>query len=280
MDIVERDVGQIPVSIGTSLAFEGLMNIHPNQPQQPTNNKTIQSVWVNLRTLARNLFSAVATDKADDLDYSASVQVLMNEVQVLPIALKQLGFTGKIRFYLASKDAVRWMLPKAKWKETKGPKAIAMEMFERFVAIELYQQMKTAKMDVFEIDTRPKSGEGIVALLTHYPHELLWKPQFARLLLLESHTGKIKTYNTWYTKLNGLKDKDNDYSMPFTEFTLQVFGDGLLVAPQEPIKLRKELKQLSTDKKWTGITGQEKLYHDVMSSGTKELQELYKKLRK
>ncbi|QBJ02597.1 hypothetical protein MZD04_gp068 [Pseudomonas phage Psa21] len=277
MDIIERDVGQIPVSIGTSLAFEGLLGIHPNQPVQPTNVKTIQTVWVNLRTLARNLFQAVPTDKALELDYTNSVAVLLNETQVLPVALSQKGFTGKVRYYLASKDAVKWSFPKANFKELKSPKQIAFDMFERFVSIELYQQMKELKMDVMEIDMKPKSGEGIVAIMTHYPHELLWKPQFSRLLLLESHTGKLKTYNTWYTKLNGISE--NEYPMPFTEFTLQVFGDGELIAPQQPRSILKELKELSKAKKWTGITTPDKLYHDIMGS-SKELKDLYKLLRK
>lgn len=276
MNIIERDVGQIPVSIGTSLAFEGLLGIHPNQPKQPTNNKTIQSVWVNLRTLARNLFAAVPTDQVDNVDYSAAVTVLLTEVQVIPAAMQQRGFTGKIEYYMASKDAVKWAFPKATFKETKGPKALAMEMFERFVAIELLQQMKALRIPVREIDAKPKAGEGIVALLTHYPHELLWKPQFSRLLLLESHTGKIKTYSTWYTKLNNI---DDDNPMPFTEFTLQVFGDGVMIAPQQPLKLRRELKELAKAKKWTGITSPDKLYHDVMSS-TQEMRDLYKRLRK
>lgn len=277
MDIIERDVGQIPVSIGTSLAFEGLLGIHPNQPKQPTNVKTIQTIWVNLRTLARNLFQAVPTEKALDLDYSNSVAVLLNETNVIPVALAQHGYTGKVRYYLASKDSVKWSFPKANYKEIKAPKQIAFDMFERFVCIELLEQLKAAKIDVLEIDQKPKSGEGIVALLTHYPHELLWKPQFSRLLLLESHTGKLKTYNTWYTKLNGIKE--NEFPMPFTEFTLQVFGDGELIAPQQPRSLLVELKELSKNKKWTGITTPDKLYHDVMSS-SKELRELYKKLRK
>jgi hypothetical protein len=277
MDIIERDVGQIPVSIGTSLAFEGLLGIHPNPPKQPTNVKTIQTVWINLRTMARNLFQAVPTDKAMEMDYTNSVAVLLTETQTLPVALAQQGFTGKIRYYLASKEAVKWMFPKANFKKAETPKQLAYEMFERFVAIELYQQMKAANMDVMEIDQKPKSGEGIVAILTHYPHELLWKPQFSRLLLLESHTGKLKTYNTWYTKLNGIKE--NEYPMPFTEFTLQVFGDGQLIDPQQPRKIREELKQLSKDKKWTGITTPDKFYHDIMT-GSKELKDLYKLLRK
>lgn len=278
MNIIERDVGKIPVSIGTSLAFEGLLGIHPEPPMQPTNVKTIQEVWVNLRTLARNLFQGMSTDDALDVDYNSAVSVLTTEVQTLQIALVQLGYSGKLRFYLASKDAVKWSFPKAKFKEAKTPKQIAYNMFERFVCIELLAQLKELNVPVMEIDAKPKGGEGVVALLTHYPHELLWKPQFSRLLLLESHTGKLKTYNTWYTKLTGLKSKDVDYPMPFTEFTIQVFGDGQTLDSQ-PRKLRDELKELSRVKKWTGITTPDKLYHDIMGS-SKELKDAYKLFRK
>lgn len=278
MEIIERDVGKIPVSIGTSLAFEGLLGIHPDPPQQPTNVKTIQAVWINLRTMARNLFEAVPTEQALSIDYTAAVSVLLTEVQTIQVALTQYGFTAKIRFYLASKDAVKWTFPKAKFKEAKTPKQLAYTMFERFVCIELLQQMKALKIDVMEIDTKPKAGEGIVAILTHYPHELLWKPHFSRLLLLESHTGKLKTYNTWYTKLTGLKTKDVDCPMPFTEFTIQVFGDGQTLEGQ-PLALRRELKELAREKKWTGITTPDKLYHGIMNS-SKELKDLYKLLRK
>lgn len=278
MDIIERDVGSIPVSIGTSLALEGILGTHPEKPQQPTNVKTVQTIWINLRTLARNLFQAVPTESALSVDYTNAVAVLLKETQTIPVAMAQQGYTGKIRYYLASKDGPKWSFPKAKFKEAKTPKQLAYDMFERFVSIELYQQMKAEKADVMEIDTKPKSGEGIVAILTHYPHELLWRPQFSRLLLLESHTGRLKTYNTWYTKLNGLKSKDVDYPMPFTEFTIQVFGDGQTLDSQ-PRKVRDELKELSKTKKWTGITTPDKLYHDIMS-GSKELKDLYKLLRK
>lgn len=278
MEIIERDVGQLPISIGTSLAFEGLLGIHPQKPEQPTNVKTIQQVWVNIRTLARNLFEAMPTEKALGIDFTAAVGVLLTEVQTIQIALTQYGCSSKVRFYLASKDAVKWTFPKAKFKEAKTPKQIAYVMFERFVCIELYQQMKALNIDVMEIDAKPKPGEGIVAILTHYPHELLWKPQFSRLLLLESHTGKLKTYNTWYTKLTGLKGKGVDCPMPFTEFTIQVFGDGQTLEGQA-LSIRKELKELATEKKWTGITTPDKVYHGIMN-GSKELKDLYKLLRK
>jgi hypothetical protein len=277
MDIIERETGTIPISIATSLALEGVLGTHPDNPKQPSNPKTIQEIWINLRTMARNLYQAMPSDKAMELDYQAAVDLLVQEATTIKVAMAQGGFTGKIRYYLAAKDAVKWMFPKANLKEAKTPKQLAYEMFERFVSIELYQRLKDEKeVDAFEIEMNPKFGEGIVALLTHYPYELLWKPRFSRLLLLESHTGKLKAYQTWYTKLTGLKD--GEFPMPFTEFTLQVFGDNVSIASQ-PLKYREELKTLSKEKKWSGITTQEKLYHDVMS-GSKELSNLYKMLRK
>ncbi|MFO5855027.1 hypothetical protein, partial [Klebsiella pneumoniae] len=80
------------------------------------------------------------------------------------------------------------------------------DVYERFVSIELYQKLKDTDLITMEISNKPPKVEGTVLLLTHFPHELLWKPHFNRLLLLESHTGKIKTYNMWYNKLNGLKE--------------------------------------------------------------------------
>lgn len=277
MDIIERETGSLPISIATSLALAGILGTHPDSPRQPTNVKTIQAVWINLRTLARNLYQAMPSADAISMDYSEAVNVLVDEVRVIQTAMAQGGFSGKIRYYLVAKDAVKWLLPKANFKEAKTPNQLAYEMFERFVSIELYTRLKAEKnVDVFEIELNPKFGEGVVALLTHYPYELLWKPRFSRLLLLESHTGKLKAYQTWYTKLNGLKE--NEFPMPFTEFTLQVFGDGVMVAPQA-LKYRNALKDLSKVKKWSGITSQEKLYHDVISSGP-ELSDLYKTLRK
>jgi hypothetical protein len=275
MDIIERDVGSIPVSIGTSYAFEGLLGTHPNPPRQPVDVKTVKEIWVNIRTLARNLFEAVKTDKRDSLNYEQAVEVLLKEVETIPAALLQKGFTAKVRFYLATKDGVRWNFPKANFKEAKTPKQLTYDMFERFVAIELAARMKAEDMDIMEIDQKPKGGEGVVTLLTHYPHELLWKPQFTRLLLLESHTGKLKTYQTWYTKLNGIKE---DTPMPFTEFTLQVFGDSVMIDKQ-PKAICDELKELAKTKKWTGITSQDKVYHDVMGA-SQELRNCYKLLRK
>lgn len=275
MDLIEREVGQIPVSIGTSLAFEGYLGTHPNPSKQPIDVKSVKEIWVNLRTLARNLWSAVPTSEVANLNPAAAVDVLMQEVQTIPVALAQSGARAKVRYYIAGKDAMKWMFPKATFKEAKTPKQMAYEVYERYAAIELAQRMKAEGIEVIEINKKPPPSEGTVALMTHYPHELLWKEHFQRLLLLESHTGKFKPWQMWYTKLNNIKE---DTPMPFLKYTIQVFGDGVDLVPQ-PRAIVGQLRQLAITKKWSPVTTEGKLYHDIQAYGSKELKESYATLR-
>lgn len=274
MDLIEREVGKIPVSIGTSLAIEGYLDIHPNQPKQPIDVKTVKEIWINLRTLARNLWQAVPTAEVANLNPAAAVDVLMQEVQTIPVALAQAGARAKVRYYITGKDSMKWTFPKAEFKQAKTPKQMAYEVYERYASVELYRRMKDEGIEVIEIERKPPSSDGTVALLTHYPSDLLWKEHFNRLLLLESHTGKLKPWNLWYTKLHNLTEAN---PMPFNRFTLQVFGDGVDLIPQ-PRNIIGQLKQLALTKRWSPVTTDSKMYHDIQS-GSKELKEAYAKLR-
>lgn len=275
MDLIEREVGQFPVSMGTSLAIEGFLGIHPNQTKPPIDVKTVKEIWVNLRTLARNLWSAVKTERLNVVNPAQAVLVLMQEVQTLPVVLAQAGSRTKVRYYISSVDQIKWTFPKATFKTAKTPKQMAYEVYERYTAIELYKQMVAEGLDVMEIKKIPPKSEGTVLLFTHFPSELLWKDHFQRLLLLESNTGKIKPWNLWYTKLNGVKE---DTPLPFDKFTLQVFGDGVMIEPQ-PRGIKAQLKTLAEAKRWSPITKPDKMHYDITHHGTKELKEAYLTLR-
>lgn len=275
MYLVEREVGQIPVSIGTSLAFEGYLGIHPNQPKQPIDVKSVKEIWVNLRTLARNLWSAVPTAEVSNLNPAAAVDVLMQEVQTIPVALAQAGARAKVRYYITGKNSMKWMFPKAQFKEAKTPKQMAYEVYERYTSIELAQRMKAEGIELIEIDRKPPPSDGTVALITSYPHELLWKESFNRLLLLESHTGKFKPWQLWYTKLNNVKE---DTPMPFSKFTIQVFGDGADIVPQSRA-IVAQVRLMAQNRKWSPVTAESKVYHDITTHGSKELKEAYATLR-
>lgn len=275
MELIEREVGQIPVSIGTSLAFEGYLGIHPNQPKQPIDVKSVKEIWVNIRTLARNLWSAVPSSEVSSVNPAAAVDVLMQEVQTIPVALAQYGARAKVRYYIAGAQVMKWMFPKAIFKQAKTPKQMAYEVYERYTSIELAQRMVAEGIELIEITNKPPANDGTIALLTHYPSELLWKDSFNRLLLLESHTGKFKPWQMWYTKLHNITEAT---PMPFTKFTIQVFGDGGDLAPQ-PRQIVGQLKQLAESRKWSPVTSESKVYHDIQSYGSKEIKEAYALLR-
>lgn len=199
----------------------------------------------------------------------------MQEVQTIPVVFQQAGMKVKVQYYISSTDQIRWTFPKATFKQARTPKQMAYEVYERYTAIELYKQMVEEGLPVIEVKKLPPKVDGTVAMLTHYPSELLWKDQFARLLLLESNTGKLKPWNLWYTKLNGVTEGT---PLPFDKFTLQVFGDGVMIEPQ-PRGIKAQLKTLAESKRWSPITKPDKMHYDIGTYGTKELKEAYATLR-
>lgn len=276
MVLINRETSTFPVSIGTALAFEGLVGIHPNQPKQLVNNKTINEIWVNLRTLVRNLYSAVPTGEVSTLDPNASINLLYEELKLLPDLLRQNGLNIKVVPYVAPLIEIEYMFPKAAYKRPRTPKQIAYRFYEDYVSEGLHELLKSSGDELLEIGRKPAKNNKNVALLTHFPHELLWKDLFSRLLLLESHTGKIKPHQEWYTKLHALKADSRP--LPFNRFTLQVFGDNVVINSQ-PKNIRSHLLQLAIERKWSPVTTQDKFYHDITTYGTKELKENYRLLR-
>lgn len=276
LSLIDRETGTVPLSIGTAFAFEALFGIHPNQPKQTVNVKTINEVWINLKTLARNLYNAVPTAKATSLDLNTCIELLYSELELIPIVMEQHKLNIKVRPYISLIQDVKYAFPKALFKELKTPKQMAYQFFEDYVTEGLYKLLKDKKSDLIEVSRKPDRTNKAVALMTHFPHELLWKSQFDRLVLLESHTGRIKPYNLWYTKLHSVK-KDTR-PIPFNRFTLQVFGDGVLIDPQNK-NIRAQLLQLAENKRWSPVTTPDKFYHDITTHGTKELIECFKLLR-
>lgn len=267
MEFVDREVGQFPLSIGTSLALEGLLHIHPNQPRQPSGYKSIRTVWVNLRTLIRNLHAAMTAEKARKLKYEDATFVIMEELKTIPEVLRQHGRNIDVVFYYSDLNELKWMFPKALYTKPKTERQIYYDTYERMVLSMLLTHLREQGMPVTAVKRNPENVNAVAAILTHYPHELLWKPQFERLFLLESHTGKLKMYNHWHTKLNGIKEET---PMPFNQYTLQVYGEGVLFMAQ-PKTIRDELKQLSEYRRWSAVTSYEKVKGDIATLGSREL---------
>lgn len=273
---VDRELGQLPVSIGTSLALEGLLGIHPGNPDQPSGYRTIRSVWVNLRTLVRNLYQAIKSENLKRFSFETAAHVVLDEIRLIPEVCRQHGSTAEFTFYYQELKELRHKFPNATFKVPKTEKQNHYDNYEKVVTAAVVSFLLQNKFPLVVIRASAPAHAKVTALLTHTPSDLFWKSSFDRLFLLESYTGTLKTYNAWFTKLNGV---DKKTPMPFNPFTLQVFGDNA-VFDSQPKKVRDELKQLAETKHWTGITNEPKMVSDIQTYGSRELKNTYATLMK
>ena len=79
-------------------------------------------------------------------------------------------------------------------------------------------------------------------------------------MLLESHTGKIKTRVEWNSKYYPYPSGDMSI-LPFNRTLLLVFGDKIQFSPNE-MKLRQYVMGAAVKGKWTPLTTREKMLND------------------
>lgn len=254
----ERETGQIPVSIGTSLAIESILGIYP---EKETNNPAIRKIddlWINVRTLLRNMIGAVPTEDKVSLDPNDLINSLKEEMVIIKDVIdKQSLNQVNTTFYICSfrsllKDFKRAVLKFPKTERQKFIHAIEKHVVDFFLKEEDNEFFKK-----FDINIKTKSRKTL--MLTHQPIDLLSRYGFIQLRLLESHTGNIKGPTEWTTKLTGGK---NLTRIPFNKLTLQVFGDGEMFSTF-PMKLKKELIEIAEKEKWTFNTTMEKMRYGI-----------------
>lgn len=271
MSYVERELGELSVSIGTSLGIEGYFGTHPNQTPIPPSAKQLNNVWINVRTLVRNYFAAFTSDNLKKITLDQAISELIQEMETLGSWFAgQRNGRDQVTFYHAPLDDIKWMFPGAKHRRPKTEK----QHFIHHLESKTVEALMEHTTGVLTIIRRPPPTSIKVAVMTHHPHELLWRPLFDLMYLLESHTGKLKGFGEWYTKLNTVRREDN---IPFNSTMLQIFGDGTLFDGQ-PKKMRDEVKQIALTRKWSAITTNEKLNDDIRRYGSGELSTLVKQL--
>lgn len=271
MEYIDRETGQIPISIGTSLALEGFYGSHPNQPKRPSGSGRISQIWINLRTIIRNYYASMTSENARKATIEAGVSVILQELDTLfGLQHQPTQKPTKIVVYLNDLEDLEWHYPNALHKKPKTERQVYYHTVETMVLDQLLKHIDETKYPIVKIHYKPPSTTAVIGLLTHYPHELLWRYEFETIFLLESHTGKLKPFSQWYTKLKGVKPEDQ---IPFNKLTLQIFGDNDTFEAQ-PKKVRDEIKQIALTRKWNPITTMEKIKDDIRRFGGEEIKRL------
>lgn len=277
-----REFGQIPISIGSSLALEGAFGILEDNPNPRPIINNVDVLYVNLRTLIRNMVGAVAAEKLVDVLPEDLANALLNELTVLEQAVS--SYTkGRVSVvpYLCNYRGIPKRFPFAILKAARTELQQRAAMREENTVIEFKEIIKRHGYNkLVETDIDLPHDNRRVLIMTSYAVDLLQKYKFSSLTLLESHTGATKPPAMWNTKLTNGKELSN---IPFDQMTLQFFGDGSNLFTGFPIKPRRKLLEIAEKNRWTTMTTKDLIISHVKKAYEPELEllitNLYSKAR-
>lgn len=273
---VQREFGELPITFSTSNAISSFLgssnNFVSNKPRPVTE---CDGIWINVRTLARNILSAVDKDtksKLQPTDYAVAVH---EELEVIFSSLEKYRNCRLIP-YIPSYESLSIYYPNANLFEVSTDIQKAKAKLDNDIFKAIVNMKSSLPGFVIETDCKfPDLRLHKVVVLTHNPVDLISFPDGVEIQLLESHTGLLKPKYQWYTKL---KNGSSLFKIPFNRAMLQIFGDNSQMF--NPIKpdLRKAILEVADLEKWTQFTTPDKINKSIERNIDQATANLVKKL--
>ena len=266
--VYERTVSAFPFSTGTSLAFESLFegkneSIDPErQIPQKVNITDYNELWINCATLFRNLYTAIPRDRVHDTVSRDCVDALADEMsQIHELVNEESQGKTRVIYYICS---YRGLEQEFKGAVRRTPNTDKQKFYQKLMDETLNRLVRrvkeTQELLIREFNVTFYPDERIKALIiTHYAVDLLSAKRFRSLDLLESHTGVLKKFNTWYTKYYNGKEL---MMIPFNEYLIKFFGDNDLIVPFH-FKVRRVIQEVAEQHKWNYATSMSKVRADI-----------------
>lgn len=258
--LANRAVGKYPISVATSLALESALNEHPELKHKDVPLRKYKQVWVNLRTLFRNLHGSMEPAVANWLDWRGYVIGLYEDMSGISQLLSDHGVEA-VFYYSNYKDIqLKYRHALVRADSTDKQKEYTAVLNKAIEEI-LKNEGPNGRVRLFDLKlkhpTREQYPESMI--VTHYAYDLLSASEFKDLVLLESHTGAIKPKAQWHTKFLNGKDLAQ---IPFNEAFLQVFGDSQTFRPID-IKVRRDILAVAEKYKWSSVTTRDKVMYGI-----------------
>lgn len=235
----------MPVSIGTAMIVESEFS---------DTKKWHDRVYINLRTLLRNIIHAIPTEDRDVLQADDVLDALIKEMHVLNEVLPEYKPGVTVGYYLPDYSDIF-----KKFKRGNPRLNYTPRMKEDIIMAEkVFRKLEQRKEDEQPLPEYDTCGWELdkhhlsTTLLTSYPSDLLSQYRFPRCNLVESHTGRVKERKHWSSKLNHTENDDMS-TIPFNKFTLTVFGDGVLFLVSNR-KVKKLVLGLASRDQWNYLT--------------------------
>lgn len=236
-----RALGALNMSVGTSLAFElGGDSV-----------KSADTLLFNLRTLVRNAMQSYEGDEATNIKPDQLVKDVENDLILISKWVEE-NRRGKPIQLIVYYPTYKGIKSKFKHADHYVPKEKSKKEEQLKVLGQVAEAVakKYAKLIVeTDVDLPAFTGKGVI--MTHHVVDLTTTQSTGRLFLLESHTGVIKDFTQWYTKLTG-GEKLN--YIPLNHLTIQIFGDNSNHFKSSSHGIKELVKRVAIEAKWTSAT--------------------------
>lgn len=271
----ERAVSAFPISIGTSLALESIME-GIQQPYDPArvipekiNLTQYREFWINVETLFRNIMGSVSAALQKQLMAAEVLEVLLEEMSLIrELVLNHTHDKVKVVFYRNVLSNLEKAHPHATLMKPITARQMEYHHICDAVVSEAIEQLKNKNpIESFDRILRPTSRPKAL-FITHIAYDLLSQANFDDVGLLESHTGVLKKRTMWYTKY---RNSANLMRLPFNACMMQVFGDANTFIPM-PSAIRHAVVDLSEKYRWHTLTTKDRLilsFESLQDNATK-----------
>jgi len=217
-----------PVSIGTGLALETVIEpvMEVYDPSRDVPDKvpinSFDLFMINIHTLIRNVLAALEDSQSGKPSIKAITEHIAYEMDFIQDLVGKAGCKTmyyNIAFQLKqNSDEYKLRLPRT---EKQLEEASILDKVTKNLADKFTMFRKKAVIE--DVNN--------ILVLTHYPLDLVRIETPAKVSLLESHTGIVKTERDWYTKYFKIPGKDMSV-LPLREELLYIFGDHVLFHPE------------------------------------------------
>ncbi len=262
--MIERALGEtLSISVGTALPIERLL--------KEEKKMNIDFLYVNIRTIFRNLHSAIPVEDIDKYKPAELAEALHEELETIKNAVetKVLGNIGVI-LYVCSNKSLSKLMPHAKLKTATTDKQKNYEALERSTLENVINMPIGKKIKIYDCLVKGNNCNGL--MITHFPLELLSYTTFRSLKLLESTTAAIKDRSEWNSKLT---NPDSYGNLPFNLLTIQLIGDHSTQIMSGGVKMIKPLLEIAEKKKWSTSTTNAKVKFDIENHWDKLISKFY-----
>lgn len=264
--VYERTVSSFPISIGTAIALESIFSprIDPYDPERKIPNNidinNYTTMYFNMLTLFRNLQGSLDKEVFLMAKDNELTEALIQEMDVIKslFSVEGNGVCTPI-FFIPTYDYY-YKNSKFKMVYFRKDKTEFQKLYTGKQGKVLHNLLQ--KKEIEKIDYQlPVFSTKKALLLSHIPLDLLNYKYLNTLDLVESHTGKLKSRNTWNSKYYPIPDTDMNI-FPFNRKLLMVFGDKTIIHPAD-IRLRKQIADIAKARHWTTMTTLDKINLDI-----------------